>query len=116
MDFYYTSISEQAIENAVACLQLTFLNKDRLIKKTKQTNCRNFSLLNPFTFSHDISIYHLDTGLATANVGADNKAILSIDAFITRWPAVLIQTTKIFSHISKLTLKISVLFTIFSNL
>lgn len=89
MDFYHTSVSDDAITNAIECLQSTFLSEGKRVKEFEDRLSDTLGLCNPVAVNSGTSALHL--GLALAGIGPGDEVILPPQTFIATGMAILMQ-------------------------
>jgi perosamine synthetase len=106
MDFFYTHISQQAIEEATQVLKSGWVSEGRKVKEFETILSKILGLSNPVAVNSGSSALHL--GLVLANVGPGDEVIIPAQTFVATGLVVLMQgATPVFADIDPLTGNIS---------
>jgi perosamine synthetase len=89
MLFTHTTISEQAIANAVATLRSTFISEGKQVRHFEQELARQLGIVRPVALNSGTTALHL--GLVLAGVGPSDEVIIPPQTFIATGMAVLMQ-------------------------
>jgi perosamine synthetase len=84
MDFFYTHISKQAIENVKQVLQTGWLSEGKLVKAFESELSSRLKLSHPVTLNSGTSALHL--ALVVAGVGPRDEVILPAQTFVATGP------------------------------
>ncbi len=87
MEFFTSSISEQAIEQVVACLTSSFVSEGKIVENFERKLTDSLGIINPITVNSGTSALHL--GMLLADVKAGDEVILPAQTFIASALAIL---------------------------
>ena len=98
MTFNFTTVSEEAIANAVATLRSGFLSEGKQVKRFEEELAARLGLVRPVALNSGTSALHL--ALILAGVQSGNEVIIPPQTFIATGMAVLMQgATPVFADI-----------------
>src|SRR5947207_1974626 len=98
MTFNWTTVSEQAIANAVATLRSGFISESKQVKRFEEELSTRLGLVCPVALNSGTSALHL--ALILAGVKIDDEVILPPQTFIATGMAVLmVGATPVFADI-----------------
>jgi perosamine synthetase len=89
MNFNWTTVSEQAIANAVATLRTGFLSEGKQVKRFEGELAARLGLARPVALNSGTAALHL--ALAVADVQAGDEVIIPPQTFLATGMAVLMQ-------------------------
>ncbi len=98
MDFFYTQITDKAIELVTATLRSTFLSEGKSVQEFEQAIAKELGLINPVAVNSGTSALHL--ALVLAGVGPGDEVILAPQTFVATGLVILMQgATPVFADI-----------------
>lgn len=92
MNFFYTHISERAIDLAVETLRTTFVSEGKRVQEFEQRLSSDLGLINPVALNSATSALHL--ALVIAGVGPGDEVILPAQTFVATGLVILMCGAK----------------------
>jgi perosamine synthetase len=100
VNFFYTHISERAIDLAVETLRTTFVSEGKRVEEFEQKLASNLGLINPVALNSATSALHL--ALVLAEVGPGDEVILPAQTFVATGLVILMCGAKpVFADIQR---------------